>query len=299
MKKLSPCLLGLSLAAGCCLAAVAQGNSPATPPKILQITREFTKPYKNGAAHDKTESVFVQAMARAKWPTHYIGMTSLSGRQRGLYLTSYDSMEAWEKDSAAIAKNAALAAELERASIADGELLQEVDQGVFAYSEEMSSHAMGDLSHQRFMEASVYQVRPGRGHEWDEAVKLVKDGYEKAETGAHWAMFRQIYGGQGGRYLILQSHRSLAEVDKGFLDDRKFGEALGEEGLKKLDRLVAESVESSQHELFQIDAHMSYVPEEWIKADPEFWKPKAAAMAKPAMDEKMGKPAMDDKKGKP
>jgi hypothetical protein len=290
MKKLSPCLLGLSLAAACSLAAVAQESSPAAPPKILQITREFSKPYKNGAAHDKTESVFAQAMSKAKWPTHYVGMTSLSGRQRALYLTSYDSLEAWEKDNAAMAKNSVLAAELERASIADGELLQEVDQGVFRRNEEMSSHAMGDLSHQRFMEVSVYEVRPGRGHEWEEAVKLVKEGYEKAATGAHWAMFSQIYGGQGARYLVLISHHSLAEVDKGFLDDRKFGEALGEDGLKKLDRLVAESVESSQHELFQIDPHMSYVPEEWIKADPEFWKPKAPAMAKPAMDDKKGKP---------
>jgi hypothetical protein len=70
----------------------------------------------------------------------------------------------------------------------------------------------------------------------------------------------------------------------------EFGEALGEDGLKKLDHLVAESVESTQHELFQIDPRMSYVPEEWIRADPEFWKPKAQAMAKPAADDKKSKP---------
>jgi hypothetical protein len=36
---------------------------------------------------------------------------------------------------------------------------------------------------------------------------------------------------------------------------------------------------------------MSYVPEAWIKSDPDFWKPKAAeAKAKPAADEKAAKP---------
>jgi len=279
MNKLSPCLLGLSVAVACSLAAAAQESSPATPsiPKVLQITREFTKPYKGGAAHDKTESAFVDAMTKAKWPTHYIGMTSLSGKSRALYLTSYASFEAWEKDNAAVEKNTALAAELERASVADGELLDEVDQGVFVYSEESSLHPMADLSHQRFMEVSVYTVRPGHTREWREAVKLVKGAYEKAGTGVHWAMFHEAYGGQGSRYLILESHKTLAEIDSDFLNDKKFAEALGEDGLKHLDELVAASVETAQHELFQFNPHMSYVADEWIAADPDFWKPKPAS----------------------
>jgi hypothetical protein len=279
MNKLSPCLLGLSLAVACGLVAAAQENSPATPsfPKVLQVTREFTKPYKGGAAHDKTETAFVEAFTKAKWPTHYIGMTSLSGKSRALYLTPYASFEAWEKDGAAVAKNAVLLHELERAALADGELLDEVDQGVFVYSEESSLHPMADLSHQRFMEVSVYQVRPGHTREWREAVKMVKGAYEKAGTGAHWAMFHEAYGGQGGRYLILQSHKTLAEIDSDFLNDKKFAEVLGEEGLKHLDELIAASVESAQHELFRFNPHMSYVADEWIAADPDFWKPKPAS----------------------
>ena len=75
-------------------------------PKVLQITREYTKPGKAGLIHEQKESVFVQAMARAKWPTYYLGMTSLSGKQRALFLTQYASFEAWEKDTAAVAKTA-------------------------------------------------------------------------------------------------------------------------------------------------------------------------------------------------
>jgi len=67
---------------------------------------------------------------------------------------------------------------------------------------------------------------------------------------------------------------------------------MGEDGMKKLGELVAASVESSQHQLFAFNPHMSYVADEWIKADPDFWKPKAAAApaAKPATEEKKAQP---------
>lgn len=67
MNKLSLFVLGLSLAAACTPTAVAQDQSAAaavTAPKYMQITVEYTKPGRGGLAHDKTESAFVQAMAR-------------------------------------------------------------------------------------------------------------------------------------------------------------------------------------------------------------------------------------------
>jgi hypothetical protein len=283
MKMLSPFVLGLSLAvAGSTLAAAQETSGTPSIPKILQITREYTKPYKNGAAHDKTEGAFVQAMTKAKWPTHYFALNSLSGPLRALYLTQYDSLEAWEKDNESVAKNTALAAELDRASVADGELLASVDQGVFIYSDELSYHARSDLSQQRFMEITAYNVRPGHEKEWNELVKLVKSGYEKAGIDAHWGTFTQIYGGVGGRYIVLSAHKTLAEVDKYFLNDKEFEKALGEDGMKQLGKLVAASIESSEHNLFQFNPRQSYVSDEWIKED-SFWKPKAAASAaKPA-----------------
>jgi uncharacterized protein involved in type VI secretion and phage assembly len=43
--------------------------------------------------------------------------------------------------------------------------------------------------------------------------------------------------------------------------------------------------------LFQFNPHQSYVPEEWVKSDPTFWKPKAAAPAtKPAVEKEKAKP---------
>jgi len=275
MRRVSSMLLGLSLAVCCACVAAAQEKS--SMPKVLQITREFVKPGKAGMAHDKTESLFVDAMTRAKWPTHYLGMTSLSGKSRALFLTSYDSFDAWEKDSAAVDKNPTLSAALERAAVADGELLDSVDQGVFFRREEMSLRTLTDLSHQRFLEITMFHVRPGKDKEWTEVVKMAKAGYEKGVPDSHWAMFEQLYGGDGGVYILLTSHKSLAEIDHALMEDKQFEAAMGEEGMKKLNELYGESVESSQNQLFAFNAHMSYVQDEWIKSDPDFWKPKAAA----------------------
>lgn len=142
-------------------------------------------------AHDKTESLFVDAMSRAKWPTHYIGMNSLSGKSRALFLTSYDSFDAWEKDTAAAAKNSALSAALDHAAMEDGELLDSLDQEVFYFNEEMSLHPRADLSQMRFMEVTVFHVRPGKEPQWREVVKMAKAGYEKGLPDSHWGMFEE------------------------------------------------------------------------------------------------------------
>ena len=95
MKIISPVLLGLSFAVvGSSLAAAQEMQGP---PKVIQITREFIKPGKTGAIHDTSESKFVAAMNKAKWPTHYVAMNSLSGKSRALYITGYSSFNAWEE----------------------------------------------------------------------------------------------------------------------------------------------------------------------------------------------------------
>jgi hypothetical protein len=294
MNKLSRSLLGMSLVATCSCIAAAQENPQGnvSMPKVLQITREYTKPGKSGMAHEKTESAFVQAMTRAKWPTYYLGMTSLSGKSRALFLTRYASFEAWEKDYAATEKNTALTAALDRAAMADGELLDSIDEGVFVFRDDLSLRSMVDLSHMRYLEISSYRVRPGHDGEWNELVKMVKAAYEKGVPDAHWGMFEEVYGGDGRTFLVLTARKTLAEVDRSFQEDAQFAAAMGEEGMKKLDELIGASVESSQHQLFAFNPRMSYVGDEWIKGDPDFWKPKTvtAPAAKPAAEEKKAKP---------
>jgi hypothetical protein len=285
MNNLGRIALGVCIGIGLVCAATAQENAAAVP-KVLQVTREYVKPGRAGMAHERAESVFVSAMKRAKWPTHYLGMTSLSGKQRVLFFTMYDSFEAWQKDVDAVAKDAALSAALDKAAMADGDILDSEDQAVLYYQEEMSLRPRSDLGQFRYMEVSVYQVKPGKNKEWEDAVKMVKAAYEKGVPDSHWGMFAVTYGAEGGTYVVLTGHKNLAEIDKGFAEGKQFQAALGEEGMKKLSELVAECVQSSSHQLFAINPHMSYVSEEWVKEDPDFWNPKPVEKAAKAEEKK-------------
>lgn len=287
MRKFSKFVLGLSLVVACASVSEAQQMSI---PKLLEIQREYLKPGKSGMVHQKAESAFVSAMTRANWPTHYFALTSLSGKTRALFLTSYDSFEAWEKDSAAVEKNAALSAALDRAVYNDGELLDSADQGIFRFREEMSLRPRPDLSQMRFMELIVFHVRPGKEKEWSEVVKMAKAGYEKGVPDSHWGMFEEVFGGDGGTYLLLTARNSLSEIDKAFASDKNFMAAMGEEGMKKLDEMFAACVESTSQQLFAVSPEMSYPPDDWVKADPGYWKPKAMAAAKAPPAGKKDKP---------
>lgn len=287
MKRITSCLLGATLLYGGLGLAAAQEKSEGTmpPPKVLAIYREYLKPGKGGAAHEKAESAFVQAFARAKWPTHYFAANSVSGKTRALFFIPYDSFEAWEKDNLATQKNAALGAALDRASVADGELLSETDGSLLVYNEEQSLRAGVDIAHMRYFEISLYRVRPGHRKEWNDVVKLVKAAYETIPE-VHWAMYEAVYGQEDTTFVVFTPLKSAAEIDQAFGQSKQFMAAMGEDGMKKLTELESAAVEFTQRNLFQFSPSMSYPPDAWVKADPDFWKHKPAPASASKAEEK-------------
>jgi hypothetical protein len=276
-RNLGFCLV-LALLAATAATVVAQDYSMA-PPKVLVTQLEMLKPGVSGAPHMKTESAFVQAMTAAKWPTHYLGMDSMSGASRALFLVGYDSFAAWEKDNLATQKNATLSAAFDRASVADGQLLSAFTAGVFVYREDMSLRPnTTNPAQSRYFEILRFKIRAGHDHEWEDLVKLYMDAYGKAVPDEHWATYQSEYGtDNGGVYIVFISMKSLAEVDNGFGNAKKFAAQLGEDGLKKLAELSAACIQESQTNLFAFNPKMSYVADAWVKADPTFWKPAAPA----------------------
>lgn len=240
--------------------------------KILTIQREYTKPGKEGAAHEKTEAAFSKAMADAKATDHYYALASLSGRPRVLFVSSYASFAEIEAERKKVNANATLSAELDRANEADGDLLAETSSSMWMRRDDLSLN-QGYRVGSRYEELTQFVVRPGHMGEWTELVKLVIGAYKKGIPEAHWGTYEQLYGG-GGTFLVITTLRSGEEIDSNFAKDPKFIEALGPEGLKKLEALEASCVESRQTNLFRIAPKMSYPPDQLVQAEPDFWTPK-------------------------
>jgi hypothetical protein len=253
---------------------IAQEQAALAPPKVLLIVRENLKPGKAGTTHEKSESAFVSAFKAAKWPQHYLAADSQSGAPRSLFFVGYDSFAAWEKDTQATQKNPTLSAALDRASTADGELLSSYEMSTFLYRDDQSYHANLSLAPMRFFEITRFHVRPGHDKDWDEIVKIYLDNFPKAVSTAHWAVFEEMYGQGGNVYLVFNPMKSLAEVDSGLGDYKKFAETAGPGVMQRLSELTAAAVDEVQTNIFAFNPRESYAPDDWVKADPTFWNPK-------------------------
>jgi quinol monooxygenase YgiN len=265
-------------ALSCCPPTVCAQESTPTygPSKFLVIQREFTKPGRDGAAHQATEAGFLRAAAAGKAPFHYTAFTSMTGPNRALFLSGYDSMEAVEAERKSMSQ--ALQTSLDKAMIADGDLLSGTDESVWMVDADLSQNTNGPRVGSRYMVFREFVIKPGHTGEWEQVVKLVLEGYKKADTGAHWSTYRMIFGNSTGpTYLVLTSMKSMSELDAMFAADPKFMEAMGEDGMKKLESLEASCVESSKMNFFIIDPKMSIPTDQMIKAEPDFWKVKPMA----------------------
>ena len=262
--------------------AMAQEGAP---PKVIQIYREEVKPGK-GAAHEKVEVGWPRAFAKANSPTHYLAMTSVSGPTEAWFISGFDSLAAWEKDTQNNDNNPALSAELQRLSAQDGELLSNVRSVVATYHADMSYRANGiNIGEMRYFYITTVRVRPGS--DYSEINKIALAAHEKANVPERWAVFEVTYGMPRGTFLIIQPLKSLAEVDAfPQTHGQAYRDAIGEDGSKKLSELAKAAVISTETNIYALNPKMSYPSKETVAVDPAFWAPKPKAPAAKAAAEK-------------
>jgi len=263
------------------LSAIATGAETQTaamgPPKVLQIAREQVKPGKN-ALHEKVEAGWPRLFANAHWPTHWLGVTSLTGPNEAWFLTGFDSFAAWEKDNHDIEKTPGLKTQSEQLSQKDGELLSEIHSLAAVYNEELSYRPNIKIGEMRYFAVVTLHVRPGHDTDFTEARKLSKAAHEKANVDEHWAFYQVISGAPSGTYLLFAPLKSLKDADAySSLHGKAYKDALGEEGQKKMRELESAAILTSETNFFEFRPKMSYVSKEISAADPAFWTPKAGS----------------------
>ncbi len=247
--------------------AGAQKSPDLTPPNILVIQQEMLKPGMSGRAHQKTESAFVQAMSNAKSPVHYFAADSMSGPSRSLFFMGFDSYGDWQKSLEPLMQDPAF----DSASQADGKLLKNFATVVFRYQPDRSANPDVDLAQMHFMEITVITIKPGHDEEWQQLAKLHDQAYGKV-PGMHYAMWKEVLGNDsGGEYIVTQPMRSLAEMDAMHVAAGKAWAAVSADQKKKMRDLEAACFVSIHSNLYALNPKMSYVPDRWKTASPDFW----------------------------
>ncbi len=276
---LAPVVL-LCLTSAPAVAAAQEASPDLSPPKVLQIFVESVKPGK-GAAHEKVETGWPAAFRKAKWPTRYLGMTSMSGSGEAWFLSGYDSFAALEADNANVEKNPVLARELERLSQADGDMLSATRGVLASYRPDLSYRPDIDVGSMRYFALTIITLKPGYDSAYADVRKLVNAAHDKASMDEHWAMYQVASGMPGSTYLLLIPMKSLQEADAAKESHGKaYGDALGESGRSQLREFARTGIESTDSKLFAFSPKMSYPRDEWVAKDPKFWAPKAVTAAK-------------------
>src|SRR5581483_5904038 len=147
----SLCVTGLL-----CGAALAQTASEL--PRVIRIYREDIKEGKYGA-HEKTESNFMQAAAKAKYPAHILGMTAMTGPNQAWFLEEHDSFASVGDAEAFFEKS-----DLPPLDMADAELRTSSRSLIVVYRPDLSyrTHQLTQrLPKARFVNMIMVRVKPG------------------------------------------------------------------------------------------------------------------------------------------
>ncbi|HSB11121.1 MAG TPA: hypothetical protein VLM38_16655 [Blastocatellia bacterium] len=271
------------------LQTAAQQPASMGPPRVLSIFREEIKAGR-GAAHQNLETGYVRALQRAKWPVFSLAMTPAVGGTDAWFITAYDSFAALEKDRQNSEKNAQMSADFDRLDALDADFRTGQRSIVCVLNEALSFGGNFDVSQMRYFSVTTVRVRPGHDQEYQEARKILVEALMKANPNAHSVLYSVSAGMPNGTYLIFTPRKSLAEMDPNPAMAKAVQDAMGDDNSKKRQKLLADSVISSEVIIYGFSPKMSYVPKEWAKTGGEFWTPKAPARApaakKPAAQEK-------------
>lgn len=254
---------------------------PQTPPmpatNILTVFRESVKVGK-GAAHNAHETAWARAAAAAK-ATPFIAMTALTGPSEIWYVAAFPTWAEYEKSNAL---SPAAAAVDNQYRPAEADYLSDSRMMTLRPRAELGYGGPADLPNMRYFSVTRISVRPGHTSEYEEVRKMVKAAHEAAHLTDRYSIWEATSGAPAGTFYLFVARKALAEIDEGAtIHGPAYQAALGgDSGQKKLAALTSSAVISSQTDQFEFTPSQSVAPPDWIAANPEYWKPKAAAPKK-------------------
>ncbi len=267
--------------------AVAQtytDSASAGPPPVIQMFREEVKPGK-APLHAKTEAAFLASYKKANLNYYYVGTTTMTGPSEAWFLSAYSSMEDVEKATMAFEANKMVQAELDRANIADGDLLTGARSTYLFYNPELSYRPNFNLGEYKYFMVDTYRIKLGHYEKFAEMRKAVNAAHEKANMDEHMLVYGVGLGAPAGTIMVFQPVKSLREWDESSKTHGKgsaYFEAVGDDGRKMFTEFAREDEQFFVRDFLAISPGMSFVSEKVMAANPSFWTPKTALAKAPA-----------------
>ncbi len=288
-KKIVLMLIAFCVFVSTTVQALAQ--APAQPPIVLHIVREDIK---TGMmeAHSREANGTVRIWAKAKSPHHRLALVPIAGNQNEVtYIWPYASFAAYAKAQKDLDQ-------MNETYKADFDRISHSGEDYHSAQRDMLCRLRADLSYNlpardrakyRFMRVETIRVKPGHTQDFEEQRKIINAAHVKARVDEHMAVYQVVGGAQAGTYIVLIPWVSMD--DSNLLPHGKaYQDALGEDGSKKVAGLANDAIVFNDVSIYAAEPQLSYVPPEFVAADPGYWTlksltPAAAKKKAPARTE--------------
>lgn len=238
------------------LAVVAWGAAAQTftePPPLIRVGRS-----------SGTNAAAIQPYSDAGAQVNVVAMTSITGPAETWLIEAYDSFGAIENTDKTIhlpagagANNPFPADEI----LAAARAVIAVYRPGFSYRPEQAIQAFQKA---RFMQVSMYRIRPGAESEFVELVKSRRVLRDSINLDRPEMAYQVISGAPSGTYLFLAPLPSLSALDKGLARAPAYAQGAA---------AAARGAEvARKHLLFRVEPGMSWVSDEFASADAGFWR---------------------------
>jgi hypothetical protein len=273
-------LIAASLLALVVQARPAAGQAmPVTQPSYVHVIREEVKTGRS-ADHARWEAGYVAASERAKDPSTYIALASMTGLSEVWYVTPTASNAVLGERLSFRDANAVYSTELDRLDKGDAEFVSSIRTLDAVARPDLSMGAFPDIAKMRFWEITLWRVRPGHEEQFSAGVKAYMSAAKRSAPNASWRTYEVIAGMTGPAYFVFSSVAAMGDLDKVAADGMATMKGATAEEMATLQKFSVEAITNSESNRYRLDPVQSYVPKETRAADPAFWMPKKAA-AKP------------------
>jgi len=246
---------------------------PTTQPAYLTIVREEVKLGRD-AEHTRIEAGWPAAFAKAKSPSSYLALASLTGQDEVWFTIPFASNAAVAEELKRQDADPVLSAELARLARADAEVLTGHTVVQAVARPDLTIGAFPVVAKQRFWQITTFRVKPGHRADFEAAAKVYGAAAQRAEPKTSYRVYELIAGAPGLCFFVFSSLESYAQFDDLRAAADKTAQGFTAEERAALDKFSSEGLLSSETNRFRLDPAMSYVSAETRAQDPAFWMPK-------------------------
>jgi hypothetical protein len=244
---------------------------PGALPRVLLLVHQQMLPGK-AAERERLEIDTARRFDELSVPITWLELEAVTGPPQALFFDPAESFGELDQAGAILANTFAAHPDLAQQQQQIEERLAGSRTVVATRSDELGFGAEKiDLAKARYLRITVVRLQPGRQRDFAEADHIRRNSLSNAHAESAWAVYEVEAGLPSPTFLMIETVRSLQDLDKAIGIQRKAESSFQDVERKRMDEITRDAYVSVESNLYAIHPDMSHVPKEFAAGDPTYW----------------------------